>query len=232
MSEVLDRLARLDACAASDALDALGEPGAVTSLRGLSIRQRVVGRVQTVQLVPAGTTESKRHLCTAAVDASDGETVLVVSNDGRTDAASWGGVLSTGAVTRGVRGVIVDGAARDVDEAIEAKLPLWAKAATPVTARGRYAESEWAVPVSVDGVEVLPGDYVVADSSGVVFISAARIDEVLEVAARIVLKEAEMARRAASGAPMTDVMGASYESLLDGAKTHGRAGKPSREDTE
>lgn len=217
MSDVLVRLAQLDACAASDALDALGEAGAVTSLQRLAVRRRVVGRVQTVQLVPAGTTESKRHLCTAAVDASDDQTVLVVSNDGRTDAASWGGVLSTGAVRRGVRGVIVDGAARDVDEAVDAELPLWAKTATPVTARGRYVESEWAVPVSIDGVDVSPGDFVVADSSGVVFISAARVEEVLEVAMRIVAKEAEMARRAAAGVPMTEVMGASYESLLGGA---------------
>ena len=217
MTQVLARLAKLDACAASDALDSIGQPGAITTLQRLSVRQRVVGRVQTVQLVPAGTTESKRHLCTAAVDASDDETVLVVSNDGRTDAASWGGVLSTGAVARGVRGVIVNGAARDVDEAIEAQLPVWAKAATPVTARGRYVESEWAVPVMVDGVDVHPGDFVVADGSGVVFIPAARIDEVLDAATRIVAKEAEMANRAAAGVPMTEVMGASYESLLSGA---------------
>lgn len=214
MTDVLTRLARLDACAASDALDSLSLLGVVTSGRAMTAQRRVTGRVQTVQLVPAGQTTTTRHLCTAAVDASDAETVLVVSNDGRTDAASWGGVLSTGAAARGVRGVIVNGAARDIDEAKELGLPLWAKAATAVTARGRYVEHDWAVPVRIDGVEVHPGDFVVADSSAVVFIPASRIDEVLDAAERIIAKENQMAARATAGDRMTDVMGASYESLL------------------
>lgn len=213
--EDLDALAEIDACAASDALDALGITGAIVSLRSLSSRRRVVGRAQTVQLVPAGTAPPKRHLCTEAVDASGDETVLIVSNDGRTDAASWGGVLSAGAVARGVRGVIVNGAARDVDEAIDLDLPIWAKSPTAVTARGRYVESEWGCPVVIDDVTVTPGDFVVADSSGVVIVPAARLDDFLSVADRIVRKETEMAKRATAGDPMVTVMGADYESLLN-----------------
>jgi regulator of RNase E activity RraA len=129
--------------------------------------------------------------------------------------SGWGGVLSAGASARGVAGVIVDGAVRDVDQAEDLGLPVYAATAVPRTARGRVVQRAWNVPVDVAGIPVAPGDYVIADGSGVVFIAAADITAVLAKAETIVQREALMAERALAGDPMVDVMGQNYESMLE-----------------
>ena len=50
MSDVLTRLARLDSCAVSDALDKLGLAGAAAGIHRLSTDRRISGRVVTVKL--------------------------------------------------------------------------------------------------------------------------------------------------------------------------------------
>ena len=201
---VARRLSRLDACAVSDALDALSLPGAAVGLRAVSVPALVTGPVITIDLVAAGThdaaspasTATRRHLGTAAVDAASPGDVLVVAHHGRADAAGWGGVLSAGACSRGVAGVIVDGAVRDVDQAAGYGLPVYASAAVPRTARGRVTERAWNVPVTIAGVPVRPGDYVIADGSGVVFIPRVRARNVLARAEAITRAEGLMAARA------------------------------------
>jgi regulator of RNase E activity RraA len=218
--ERVSRLRALDACAVSDALDSLALPGAALGIHAVSGRHRLAGRAVTIDLVEAGEAASPRHLGTAAIDASGPGDVIVVAHRGRPNVSGWGGVLSTGATEAGVEGVIVDGAVRDVDEAIDLGLPVFASARVPVTARGRVVERAWNVRVEVAGVVVQPGDFVIGDSSGVVFVPAAAIDEVLDKAEAIAAKERAMVSRVRSGIPMVDVMGADYENLLTKGASH------------
>src|SRR4051812_49552382 len=135
--DLVERLARLDTCAVSDALDRLGLVGAVAGLRPMWPCPRVAGRVVTVKLKPATGERPSRHLGTAAVEAATPGDVIVVDHGGRAEAAGWGGILSLAAKVKGVGGVIVDGACRDVDESRDVRLPVFARSATPRTARGR-----------------------------------------------------------------------------------------------
>ena len=68
---------------------------------------------------------------------------------------------------------------RDIDEARTYALPIYCRSLTPRTARGRVEEAEVNGPVCIGGVTVNPGDLVIADGSGVVFIPAARAAEVI-----------------------------------------------------
>ncbi|MFF4630070.1 RraA family protein [Streptomyces griseorubiginosus] len=215
--ETIARLARLDACAVSDALDAMGLPGAALGLTALAAPRRIAGRAVTVDLIDdaPGATHAGRHLGTAAVDASGPGDVIVVAHRGRTHVAGWGGVLSAGAKRNGVEGVVVHGACRDVDEARELDLPLYATRGVPVTARGRVVERAWNVPVDIADVPVYPGDLVIADASGVVFVPAAHADEVLATAEAIAAKERAMVQRVRAGHPMAAVMSTDYETMLD-----------------
>jgi regulator of RNase E activity RraA len=211
----VERLRRLDGCAVSDALDALGIVAVALGIHRLAGDGRIAGRVVPVRLILAAPgAKSVRHLCTAAVEASGPDDVIVVANDGRTTVAGWGGNLSIAAAHRGVAGVIVDGACRDIDETRDVGLPLFARATVPVTARGRVVEQEWNRPVVVAGVDVAPGDLVLADGDGVVFVAATRADEVLGAAERIVAKERRMAADIRDGAPISAVMGVDYEQML------------------
>jgi regulator of RNase E activity RraA len=205
--EAVERLQRLDACAVSDALDRLGIAGAVLGIAPMTTAGRVVaGTVRTVQVAPRSDDAPRPHLATTAIESSGPGTVLVVANGARTDVSSWGGILSQAAQRRGVEGVIVDGACRDVDEARALAFPVFARAAVPVTARGRVVEEASDVPVRLGEVTVRPGDYAIADGSGVVVCPADRIEEALEIAEAIAAREAWMAEQVQAGRPVTDVM--------------------------
>ena len=67
----------------------------------------------------------------------------------------------------------------------------------------------------VGEVTVHPGDYAVADSSGVAFIAAAELRSVLEAAEAIAAREAAMTREVEAGRPVSEVMGAAYEQMLE-----------------
>lgn len=211
------RLARLDCCAISDALDQLGLPPSVTGLVPLAARRRISGQVITVTLAAGKAPESApaRHLCTTAIDMATGGQVIVVEQRTGIECAGWGGILSNAARLGGVSGVIVEGLARDIDEARDIGFPVYARGATARTARGRIHEASTGDPVTVGHVTVNAGDWVVADGSGTAFIPSHRIGDVLAAAERISVRESEMTKAVLTGVPVSQVMGANYEYLLE-----------------
>jgi regulator of RNase E activity RraA len=213
--EAIARLAQLDACAVSDALDRLGLPGAVLGIGPLWPCPRIAGRCVTVKIKPAGLERSRQHLCTSAVAAAAPTDVIVVDNGGRVDVAAWGGLLSLAAQIKKVRGVIVDGACRDVDESRELGFPVYGRTAVQVTARGRIIQQSFNEEIQFAGVQVHPGDLVIADGSGAVFVPRAREADVIVQAEALAQREAAMADAIRGGRSVVEVMEAMrYESML------------------
>lgn len=212
-----ERLARLDCCAVSDALDQLEMPPSVTGLLSLGAHQRISGQVITVTLAAGKPPEGapSRHLCTTAIDMANAGQVIVVEQRTGIECAGWGGILSNAARLAGVFGVIVEGLARDIDEAREIGFPVYARGATARTARGRIHEASTGEPIIVGHVTVATGDWVLADASGTAFVPADKIEAVLAAAERIAAREAEMTKIVLTGEPVSKVMGASYEHLLE-----------------
>jgi len=210
----LFRLAQLDSCAVSDALDKLGLAGAVTGIQRLTTTRRISGRVHTVRMDKDDGSPSTRHLGTSAITASQPGEVIVMEQRTGIDAACWGGNLSFGAKLREVAGVIVDGPARDIDEARDYDFPVFARSATARTARGRIREGATDVAITVGGLTVHPGDFVVADGSAVVFIGQADLARVLDAAEAIAARERAMVAALKDGTPITEVMGKNYETML------------------
>jgi regulator of RNase E activity RraA len=187
----------------------------VSGLAPLSVARRITGPVVTVKLgagMPAG--GPLRHLGTTAIGLATAGDVIVVEQGSGIEAGSWGGILTLGARLRGVAGVVADGPVRDVDEARGHDFPVYARSCTARTARGRIVELGTNVPVTIGAVEVHPGDYVVADSSGVAFIPAAQLERVLAAAEAIARREAAMMDLLRAGRAIHEVMGADYEGML------------------
>jgi regulator of RNase E activity RraA len=215
MDELVSRLNRVDACAVSDALDKLGLKGAVTGIHRFSTEHRIAGRVLTVTLrLDDGRSAASRHLCTTAIELARPGDVIVVEQRTGVDAAGWGGNLSLGAKLRGVAGVIVEGPARDIDESRDYDFPVFARDHTARTARGRIVEVATNEPITVGDIPVSAGDYVIADGSAVVFVARGDIERVLETAEAIVAREKAMVEQLHAGKPISQVMGASYETML------------------
>jgi regulator of RNase E activity RraA len=140
--------------------------------------------------------------------------VIVIEHHDREDAAGWGGILSLAARLKGIEGVIVDGTCRDVDDSRDASFPVYARAATPMTARGRVVEASMGEPIRVGDLTVSRGDYVIADWSGVVFLIGERAEEIVTTAEGLAAREAAMAEAVRAGRSVVEVMGANYESML------------------
>ena len=212
---IIERLAKLDTCAVSDALDSLGLKGATWGVRPLWQCPRIVGRAVTMKIKPAGLEQPKQHLGTAPIEAAQPGDIIVIDNGGKLEFSCWGGLLALSAKLKGLSGVVIDGASRDVDEASELGFPVYARGAVPMTARGRVVQESFNQEIQFAGVQCHPGDLVIADGSGVVIIAKEKEQEVVAAAEAIYRKEQEMAdgiRKGYSGLEMLEKLG--YEQML------------------
>lgn len=210
----IERLAQLDTPTLSDALDALGMSSGVGGFTPFGTQRRIAGRARTVRLATDDGISRSRHLCTAAIEAAEPGSVIVVEHHDRDDAAGWGGLLTEAAIQADVAGVVVDGACRDVDDFVALDFTVYARRAVPATARGRVVEVDTGSPVDLDGITVRPDDWVVADRSGVVVIESASVESVVSQAERIQRREQLMVADLRKGIRVTEVLGRDYEDML------------------
>lgn len=225
-NDLLQRLKRLDTCAVSDALDRLGITGQVaTNLPRRASNLKIAGTAVTCRLVRAGEALRRdtpaRHLGTTAIELANSGDIIVVEQRTGIDAGCWGGILSLAASLKGIAGVVADGPVRDIEEAREYNLPVFCSALTARTARGRVEEESVNAPVCAGGVVVQAGDLIIADSSAVVFLHAARAAEIIAVAEHIAAREAAMTKDLLAGRAVTEVMGKDYEHMLVGDAIQG-----------
>ncbi len=209
------RLEKLSTTNVSDALDKLGLKGAVIGVLPVWDCPKIVGRAVTVKITAAGLTPSRHHLGVEAIASAAPGDVIVIDNGGRRDVSCWGGILANGAKHQGVSGVVIDGACRDVDDYLECQFPVYARNPVPVTARGRIMQESYNVLIQCGGVQVRPGDAVIADRSGVCIIASERLDEVLAAAEDLYNKEVAMIEDIRRGMPMLEVDNKyAYEKML------------------
>jgi regulator of RNase E activity RraA len=172
-----------------------------------------------MKIKPAGLEKPKQHLGTAPIDAARPGDIIVIDSGGRLDASAWGGLLSLGAKVKGISGVVIDGACRDVDESRDLGFPIYARGALPMTARGRVVQDSFNQEIEFAGVQVHPGDLVIADGSGVVFIPREKEQDVIEEAEAVAQQEARMAEGIRQGLSIVEVLEKlGYESMLQKEK--------------
>jgi len=216
---LVERLAKLDTCAVSDGMDRLGLKGATFGVRPMWPCPKIVGRAVTMKIKPVGLEKPKQHLGTAAIVAAQPGDVIVVDNGGRPDSSCWGGLLSLAAKAKEISGIVIDGACRDIDESREIGFPVYARAVIPMTARNRVMQESFNQEIQFAGVQVRPGDLIIADGSGVVVIPRDKEEEVVKEAEAVAATEARMADGIRQGMSVLEVLEKlGYESMLDKGK--------------
>ncbi len=184
--DTIERLARITSVTSevSDILDGMGfatavDAGAVLHRLG---PQTLVGHALTLAYLPeqdsSGSPAGRLAHHTAAAMAVHAD-VLVVSSPPRQDWSVLGGDGARALAAAGVSGAIVDGGIRDLDELVGSGLAVWSRAFGPRRGVGRLEASAINSPICCGGVQVRPGDLVVADVSGVVFIPVAAVSKVV-----------------------------------------------------
>jgi regulator of RNase E activity RraA len=115
--------------------------------------------------------------------------VLVIDGGGDVTQALVGGLMRTTCVAKGIAGLVLDAAVRDLAE--------WAQDGMPIFARGhthrgpsKDGPGEINVPIACAGLAVLPGDLIVGDADGVIAIPAADVEDILERTRAHLVKEA------------------------------------------
>ncbi len=186
------RLERLSTTNLSDALDKTGIGGAVIGIRPLFGMPKVIGRAVTIKMTAAGMVKSKRHLGVDAIATAAPGDVIAIDNRGDLYNNCWGEILSCAAKKKGILGVFIDGAARDVDVCQEIAFPVFARGIVPITARGRIMQEDFNCVIRLGDVQVRPGDILAGDVNGLVVIPPEKIEEVISAAEEIFEKEEQM----------------------------------------
>jgi RraA family protein len=116
-----------------------------------------------------------------ALDLAQAGDVVVVDVQGELTNSIMGELMALWAKKRGIGGVIIDGAIRDIGALKKMDLPIYAAGVTPA---GPYKDGpgEINVPVACGGVVVHPGDILIGDEDGIVVINPSDADFLLEKA--------------------------------------------------
>ena len=189
----ISQLSQYSTSIVSDALDELAVLGVLPGIEARRVGQgRVVGRALPVRLQAKSNDPSAyrfgggvgKPLEQVLQTMQDGD-IVVMDLGGSNRAAAWGGLASRIAQRRGVRGTIMWGACRDVDEIRAIGYPVWSVALCPRRSRNEFTFGAINEPITIQGVTIAPRDFIVADESGVVCVPQGRFDEVIALCARI-----------------------------------------------
>ena len=148
---------------------------------------QLLGTAFTVQVA-----EGDNLMLHAAMEMAKPGDVIVIDAGGFTERAIFGELMATFMKVRGVRGIVCDGAVRDADALAKMEnFPVYARAVTP---NGPYKNGpgQINVPVVIGGKVVHPGDIVVGDGDGVLFIRPENAREIYEATLAVEKKEADI----------------------------------------
>ncbi|HEY8368988.1 MAG TPA: RraA family protein [Thermodesulfobacteriota bacterium] len=199
--------ARLGSALLADILDDLGVRTSVMrhTIRPLFDRAVAVGRAATMLAVDVYETpaEPYRHLM-EGLDALEPGAVVVVTTNGSTRAALWGELLSTATASRGGRGAVLDGLARDARRIEAMGFPVFSTGLSPADSKGRCEVIAHGVTIEAGGVRVRPGDLVFGDRDGVVVVPQELEAEAVRRALRKASEENRVREALRGGMPVTE----------------------------
>lgn len=178
----VERAARLDTTALSDALDRLGIAGQCLNIKPLDPRFRLAGRAFTLLYGPSG---KPSGTVGDYIDDVEPGGVVVLDNGGRENATVWGDILTWVAHERKIAGTVIDGACRDTHLSRELLYPIYSRSYSMRTGKDRVQVEATQGPVNIGDARVEPGDILRGDADGVVALPKAHESAILDAAEEI-----------------------------------------------
>ena len=191
--ELSARLLRLYTGAVADILDELGLRNQClpSAIRPLEPRMKVAGPAFTIRgrAMPPGERPDPRLRQMDMLDAIFPGSVIVIDPGDDTRAAHWGELMSNTALQKGATGCVINGGLRDSPQILELGFPVFRVFHSPLTAAVRWEITDFDAPMSIAGVDIMPGDYILGDLDGVLVLPAAVVEKVIVTAEEVCRKE-------------------------------------------
>ena len=160
--DLFEAFSRVSTCNISDAFHKQGVMFGIVP-QSLRHKQKMVGRALTVQ-----TANGDWAKPVEAIDrAKDGDVIVI--DVGGAPVAVWGELAAHSAMVMGVRGVVIDGAVRDIDDIRDLGFPAFSRSVAPCAGEPK-GYGGIGIEVIVGGQRVRTGDWIVGDESGIMVI--------------------------------------------------------------
>jgi len=179
--------------------DAMHRKGALPGLVSVCGTVKMAGKAVTVQTFAGDWAKPVE-----AIEVAKTGDVLVINNDGGIHVAPWGELATLSCMKKGIAGVVIDGAVRDIDDIRAMKFPLFARAIVPNAGEPK-GMGEINAEIVCCGQYIRPGDWVVGDESGVVMIPHERAYEVARRALEVKKTEARIREEIRRGSTLSEV---------------------------
>ncbi|PKL65562.1 MAG: bifunctional hexulose-6-phosphate synthase/ribonuclease regulator [Methanomicrobiales archaeon HGW-Methanomicrobiales-3] len=184
---------------APNVTDAMHRKGSMTGIFSVCGNVKMVGKAITVQTFAGDWAKPVE-----AIDVADRDDILVINNDGGLHIAPWGELATRSCIQRGIAGVVIDGAVRDVDDIRALHFPLFAKAIVPNAGEPK-GMGEINTEIQCCGQIVRPGDWIIGDESGVVVIPARHALEIARRALEVRKNEERIREEIRRGSTLSQV---------------------------
>jgi regulator of RNase E activity RraA len=179
--EMVDAYRHVEAASVSDAMEQLlHEKGYMSHRMQAIFPTKFAGTAVTVLLKREENRDPDALTgMLKAIDSGGSGSVYVMTVQDGADIAGMGGLMGTAMAARGYAGAVVDGGVRDVPQLKRIQFPVYALGPVPSTSVGHYRFAGADISIACDGVEVDPGDIIVADQDGVVVVPRAHAADIL-----------------------------------------------------
>ena len=179
--------------------DALHRGGVLEGIRCVVKGVKMVGRAFTVRTYPGDWAKPVE-----AIEKAEKGDIIVVDAGG-VGPAVWGELATWSAKNKGIAGVVIDGAIRDVPEIKRLKFPAFSRIITPQAGEPK-GFGETGITVKIGGKMVSPGDWLVGDEDGVVLIPKEKAEEVTNRAMDVLERENRIRKEIQEGGTLSGVM--------------------------
>lgn len=199
--ESVDRFADFDP---ATLYEAAGQKGMVDpEIRPAWPGARLCGLAATVECPPGD------NLMLHVAVASAARRVVIVANvSAYTRAGAWGEILTAAAQARGIAGLVIDGAVRDIDAIRQMGFPVFSRGLA-IGSCTKERPGKVGMPIQFGGVTVRSGDMILGDADGLVVVEQERLNEVYETALSRRARETEIISKLRQGRTTMELLGLS-----------------------
>lgn len=198
----MDLIKELNKFSTATIHEALGKYGNLPSaIKPIYPAVKICGPAYTVKTMPRDNVLLHR----AYAYAKPGD-VIVVNCSGFYEAGYWGDLMSLGAKTKGIAGLVIDGCVRDADDIEAMGFPVFSRGLC-IRGTSNFGEGTLNEPIMMGEYPVHPGDLIVGDRDGVVVVPKNRIEAAIEKSIAREAKEENVRKQLRAGKTSLEIYG-------------------------